>query len=670
VVEGPGINPVSSGPLAGLLVADFSRILAGPYATMLLADLGAEVIKVEGPKGDDTRTWVPPVRDGVGTYYLGVNRNKRSVALDFADPDDARLARVLARRADILLENFRPGALTRFGLDYEAVAAANPKIIYASISGFGNTPRGAVLPGYDLIVQAISGLMTLTGDPEGPPYRAGISVFDVMAGLHATIGVLSALHRRHATGRGQHVEVNLLSSALSGLVNHSSAYVAGGVVPYRMGNSHPSLFPYEPLPCADGDLIITAGNDGQFRRLCEVLGVRELVDDPRFARNQDRTANREQLRPLLVERLRSRTKQEWFRDIVAAGVPCGPINTVDGGVAFAREIGLEPVVEVGQGDRSIPSVRHPITFVGDAGRLSAPASPAGRARGRDPPLAGERREAGTGMTESTPVPTFPTALGTSDADQIRLLGHDLSADLMGKVGFGELAFWLVALRRPTPGELRVFEAVLVALADHGFTPTAIAARLTYLSAPESLQGALAAGLLGGGSRFLGVTEDCGGYLHAALAGHTGALPGSDVEWDALALETVRASRAGGQLIPGLGHPVHKVQDPRTPVLIRIAAEEGLRGPHLRLFEAIGRVHDQVLGRRLPVNGAGVCGAALADLGLPVELLRGFALLARAAGLLGQIAEERRRPIGMDVYLTIDRNARYVDPGQPTSDFPS
>src|SRR3954454_13538271 len=222
----------TGGPLAGLLVADFSRILAGPYATMLLADLGAEVIKVEGPKGDDTRTWVPPVRDGVGTYYLGVNRNKRSVALDFADPDDARLARVLARRADILLENFRPGALTRFGLDYEAVAAANPKIIYASISGFGNTPRGAVLPGYDLIVQAISGLMTLTGDPEGPPYRAGISVFDVMAGNHAVIGILAALRHRDATGEGQHVEVELLSSALSGLVNHSSAYIAGGVVPF------------------------------------------------------------------------------------------------------------------------------------------------------------------------------------------------------------------------------------------------------------------------------------------------------------------------------------------------------------------------------------------------------------------------------------------------------
>ena len=293
----------SDGPLAGLLVADFSRILAGPYATMLLADLGAEVIKVEGPRGDDTRTWQPPVRDETATYYLGVNRNKRSIVLDFADPADAVLARELAHRADVVMENFRPGGLARFGLDYETVAQHNPKIIYASISGFGTTEKGAPLPGYDLIVQAISGLMSLTGDPDGPPYRAGISVFDVMAGLHATIGLLSALHKRHETGRGQHVEVNLLSSALSGLVNHSSAYVAGGVVPFRMGNSHPSLFPYEPLPCSDGDLIITAGNDGQFRKLCEVLGLPGLAEDPRFAHNQDRTANRDQLRPLLVERL-------------------------------------------------------------------------------------------------------------------------------------------------------------------------------------------------------------------------------------------------------------------------------------------------------------------------------------------------------------------------------
>jgi citrate synthase len=234
--------------------------------------------------------------------------------------------------------------------------------------------------------------------------------------------------------------------------------------------------------------------------------------------------------------------------------------------------------------------------------------------------------------------SFPTSLGTSTADQIRLLGQDLTADLMGKVSFGELAFWLVTLRRPTPSETRVFEAVLVALADHGFTPTAIAARVTYLSAPDSLQGALAAGLLGGGSRFLGVTEDCGRYLHDVLSGLDGTLPSTDEGWDAVALSAVERTKAAGRFVPGLGHPVHKVTDPRTPVLIGIASEENLRGPHLRLFEAIGRVHEQVLGRRLPLNGAGVCGAALADLGLPVELLRGFALLARAAGLLGQIAE--------------------------------
>jgi crotonobetainyl-CoA:carnitine CoA-transferase CaiB-like acyl-CoA transferase len=352
----------AGGPLAGLLVADFSRILAGPYSTMLLADLGAEVVKVEGPGGDDTRTWQPPVRDGVATYYLGVNRNKRSVALDLKDPDDANLARELARRADVFVENFKPGGLGRFGLDYDSVATTNPGVVYASISGFGSGPGGAALPGYDLIVQAISGFMSLTGDTVGEPYRAGVALFDVMAGLHATIGVLAALNHRHETGLGQHIEVNLLSSALSGLVNQTSAFVTGGVVPFRMGNSHPSLFPYEPLPCADGELIVTAGNDGQFRRLCEVLGVPELADDSRFLRNEDRTANRDELRPLLVERLRTRSKMDWFRDIIGAGVPCGPINTIDQGVAFAEEIGLHPVVTVGKGAAAIPSVRNPITF--------------------------------------------------------------------------------------------------------------------------------------------------------------------------------------------------------------------------------------------------------------------------------------------------------------------
>jgi crotonobetainyl-CoA:carnitine CoA-transferase CaiB-like acyl-CoA transferase len=352
----------NTGPLSGLLVADFSRVLAGPYATMLLADLGADVVKVEGPSGDDTRTWSPPVRDGVSTYYLGVNRNKRSIALDLADPEDRADAQELARRADVVLENFKPGGLDRFGLDYATVAAGNPGVVYASISGFGSGPEGAPLPGYDLIVQAISGLMSLTGSPDGEPYRAGVAVFDVMAGLHATIGVLAGLDVRRRTGRGQHVEVNLLSSALSGLVNQASAVVAGEVVPFRMGNSHPSLAPYEPLPCADGELVITAGNNRQFRKLVEVLGVPELADDPRFLRNEDRTANRAELRPLLVERLSTRSALAWFRDIIAVGVPCGPINTVAQGVAFAEDIGLDPVVVVGEGAAAVPSIRNPITF--------------------------------------------------------------------------------------------------------------------------------------------------------------------------------------------------------------------------------------------------------------------------------------------------------------------
>jgi crotonobetainyl-CoA:carnitine CoA-transferase CaiB-like acyl-CoA transferase len=272
------------------------------------------------------------------------------------------LARELARRADIVVENFKPGGLGRFGLDYASVAAGNPGIVYASISGFGSGPGGAALPGYDLIVQAISGFMSLTGATDGEPYRAGVALFDVMAGLHATIGVLAALNHRSATGQGQHIEVNLLSSALSGLVNQTSAFVAGGVVPFRMGNSHPSLFPYEPLPCADGDLIITAGNDGQFRKLCEVLGVPELAADPRFLRNESRTANRDELRPLLVERLATRSKMDWFHDIIGAGVPCGPINPIDQGVAFAADIGLDPIVRAGEGAYAVPSVRNPITF--------------------------------------------------------------------------------------------------------------------------------------------------------------------------------------------------------------------------------------------------------------------------------------------------------------------
>lgn len=265
------------------------------------------------------------------------------------------------------------------------------------------------------------------------------------------------------------------------------------------------------------------------------------------------------------------------------------------------------------------------------------------------------------MTHDEPVPEFPTSIGISDPDTITVLGHDLAADLMGNVSFAELAIWLVTQERPTPGQVRVLEAVLVALADHGFTPTAIVTRLTYLSAPDSVQGALAAGLLGGGSRFLGVTEDTALFLARALDGKP--VPADDAGYDALALDAVRQARADRHFVPGLGHHLHKVLDPRTPKLLAIAAAEGLRGPHLRLFEAIGRVHPQVLGRTLPLNGAGTCGAALADLGLPPDLLRGFALLARTAGLLGHLAEERRRPIGMDVFQAVEHHARYVDPGE-------
>ncbi|MEV6039512.1 citryl-CoA lyase [Nonomuraea sp. NPDC052116] len=255
---------------------------------------------------------------------------------------------------------------------------------------------------------------------------------------------------------------------------------------------------------------------------------------------------------------------------------------------------------------------------------------------------------------------YPTALGASSLKTITLLGHDLAADVMGEVGFGELAFWLATQRRPARGEVRVFEAVLAALADHGFTPTAIVTRLTYLSAPDSVQGALAAGLLGGGSRFLGVTEDCGRFLNDVLRDQA-PLPADDAGWDALALETVRARREAGGRVPGLGHHVHKDGDPRTARLFEIAAEEGLFGPHLSLFAAVGRVHPQILGRTLPLNGAGACGAALADLGLPLELLRGFALLARTAGLIGQLAEELRRPVANDIFLSVDLNNRPVPP---------
>jgi crotonobetainyl-CoA:carnitine CoA-transferase CaiB-like acyl-CoA transferase len=351
----PGIATGTAGPLAGIVVADFSRVLAGPYATMLLGDLGAEVIKVESPAGDDTRHWVPPVRDGVGTYYLAINRNKRSIVLDLKDPADLAVAHALSARADVFIHNFKPGGLDRFELAYRDVAARNPASIYCAISGFGSA-GGAALPGYDLLVQGMSGLMSLTGAPDGPPYRSGISVFDLMTGLHCAIGILAALHHRDLTGEGQQVETNLLSTALSTLANQTSAYVAAGVVPRRMGNSHLSLFPYEPLVTGDGELIVAAGNDGQFRRLAVAIGAGELADDERFATVGRRNDHREELRPLLLARLAERSAADWFEILTKAGVPCGPINDIQGGVELAESLGLDPVVLAGD----IPTVRNPL----------------------------------------------------------------------------------------------------------------------------------------------------------------------------------------------------------------------------------------------------------------------------------------------------------------------
>ena len=347
-----------SGALDGLLVADFSRVLAGPYATMLLGDLGADVVKVEHPTGDDTRRWGPPwTPDGESTYFVGVNRNKRSLALDLSDAADLVVARELAARADVLVENFKPGGLDRFGLGYDAVRAVNPSVVYASISGFGSG-AGADLPGYDLLVQAVGGLMSVTGPGPGEPTKAGVAVVDVITGLHTVIGILAALRHRSVTGEGQRVEVNLLSSLLSALVNQSSGYVAGGVVPGIMGNRHPSIAPYETVPAADRPLVLAVGNDRQFRSLCSVIGRAELADDARFATNPDRVRHRADLVTELAGALSVRRAADWVDALSAAGVPCGPINDLAEAVQLAERLGLNPVVPVD----GVPTVADPLTL--------------------------------------------------------------------------------------------------------------------------------------------------------------------------------------------------------------------------------------------------------------------------------------------------------------------
>lgn len=349
------------GPLSGLLVADFGRVLAGPYCTMMLADMGATVVKVESPNGDETRHWMPPIWEGVSTYFLSVNRNKLSVKLDLSDATDLSAARELAERADVVVQNFMPGKLKRFELDFDSVHRTNPSVVFASISGFGSA-AGAHLPGYDLLVQAASGLMSLTGSPGEAPYRAGVAVVDVITGMHACIGILAALRHREATGKGQHVEVNLMSSALSGLVNQSGAFAIAGITPERMGNAHPSIYPYEPVTTLDGDLVLAIGNDRQFRILSEELGMADLSNDPRFATAPDRSLHRQDLRPILTSALSTRTADEWFRTLSAAGVPCAPIQDVAAGVKLAEQLGLAPIAHVGKECEGVPGIRNPIEF--------------------------------------------------------------------------------------------------------------------------------------------------------------------------------------------------------------------------------------------------------------------------------------------------------------------
>ena len=362
------------GALDGLIVADFSRVLAGPYATMLLADLGATVVKVERPgAGDDTRQWGPPyAADGQSTYFHAVNRGKASIDLDLRDAHDLRIAQALAARADVLVENHKPGSLLRFGLDYSTVSQRNPGIVYCSISGFG-TEAGAELPGYDLLVQAMGGLMSITGTQE--PTKAGVAVVDVLTGLHATVGILAALRHRDRTGQGQLVQTTLLGALQSSLVNQAAAFVGAGQVPTFLGNAHPSISPYEVYATADRPLVIAVGNDAQFARLVEILGDPALAGDSRFATNPARVANRQELTARLESLLAAAGADSWQERLTAVGVPSGPINDIAQGFALAETLGLDPVVTVRDPRRSTPlrTVANPVRYsMTPAGYPSAP----------------------------------------------------------------------------------------------------------------------------------------------------------------------------------------------------------------------------------------------------------------------------------------------------------
>ncbi len=357
-------------PLAGVLVADFSRVLAGPLATMTLADLGARVVKVERPvAGDETRSWGPPFSAHATTYFESVNRGKESVMLDLADEDDRRLALELTSRADVVIENFRPGTMERLGLGYGVVVRHNPGVVYCSISGFG-TGAGRDLLGYDFVVQAVGGLMSITGPP-GEPTKAGVALVDVLTGKDAVIGILAALAARERTGRGDRIEVSLLTSSLAAMVNQGQGALETGVAPGGLGNRHPSIAPYETLRCADGLVAVACGNDAQFARLAEVLGMPALPADPSFAANAARVANREALVAALESALAADSAESWVGRLTAVGVPAGRVGTIPDAVALAGVLGLDPLVEVGGG--RTPQVRHPVRWT--AYRTSDPGPP-------------------------------------------------------------------------------------------------------------------------------------------------------------------------------------------------------------------------------------------------------------------------------------------------------
>jgi crotonobetainyl-CoA:carnitine CoA-transferase CaiB-like acyl-CoA transferase len=380
--------PRSVSALGPLRVLDFSRVLAGPFATMLLADLGATVTKVERPgTGDETRAWGPPYdQAGEATYFLSVNRNKTSLALDLSDPADRARARELALAADVVVENFRPGVMDRLGLGADDLTAANPGLIYCSITGFGRGP-GAELPGYDLLIQAVGGLMSITGEPDGEPQKVGVALIDVLAGLFATVGILAALRHRESTGQGQRVEVNLLSSLLAALVNQGSAFTAGGKIPGRLGSKHPSICPYELLSCADRELALAVGNDRQFGSLCTVVGDPDLAADPRFRTNMDRVRHRDALRAALERHLTKRPAADWAAELTAASVPAGVVNDVAGGFRLAAELGLDPIVDLPRPDgTTVALTRNPIGLSATPPRYDSP-----------PPLLPERE----------PVPVQP-----------------------------------------------------------------------------------------------------------------------------------------------------------------------------------------------------------------------------------------------------------------------